>query len=157
MRAKSNEEKAKTRLREFEIVLAEARGLGARTAKEVAAQFNEMGHRTANGRAWTAENISGYLRKLRAAKVGGEALGAATPPKLPPIADANRVLTPDGVARVKKAKITKGFKPGARGVLMVELGYSRYDASMDITGKIPIEEGRLRALEKWLVEIEATY
>ncbi|MGO9005132.1 MAG: recombinase family protein [Beijerinckiaceae bacterium] len=158
--AKSNHERAKLRLREFEIVLAEAKRLGARTAKEVAAKFKDIGHLTAGGHAWTAENVSGYLRKVKTAKAHETAASKpvpSAPPTPPPIADANRVLTPDGVARVEKAKIARGFKPRASGKFMVELGYSRYDTSMDLSGTIPIEEGRLRALEKWLPEVEATY
>ena len=154
--SETNKQLAKQRLSEFEILLAEARSLGARTDKEVAAKFNELGHLPARGGQWTAENIASFRGKLRASKIGGGPSSKGVVHKPRPLADSNRQLTPDGVERVKKAMATEGWKPGTTGKLMAELGFNRFDTTMSLKGRSPIKKEHLDALEAWIAKKEAT-
>jgi DNA invertase Pin-like site-specific DNA recombinase len=152
----TNREKAKQRLSEFEISFEEAKNLGARTAGELAAKFNELGHLTARGGQWTAENIASFLRKLRGSKAAKSVLAKPIAPKPQPLADTNRHLTADGLERVRKARIAAGFKPGKTGTLMVALGFNRHDTLMPQDGRNPIKQEHLDALEVWIAKMEAT-
>jgi hypothetical protein len=105
--SESNRRLARQRLSEFANSLSKARASGARTAEEVAAKFNGLGHRTARSLPWTGANISSYLGKLKISSAASSAssIGAGSKPQS--IADVNRQLTPDGVERVRKAMILK--------------------------------------------------
>jgi hypothetical protein len=154
--SETNKQLAKQRLSEFEILLSEARTLGARTDKEVAAKFNELGHLPARGGQWRAENIASFRGKLRASKTGVGPSSKAVVLKPRPLADSNGQLTPDGIERVKKAMTSEGWKPGTKGKLMATLGFNRYDTTMPLKGGSPVKKEHLDALEAWIAKKEAT-
>ena len=57
--------RAKERHRKLAALVDAVRTEGARTHKEVAARLNAGGHRTAQGRAWDANNLRQVLRRLK--------------------------------------------------------------------------------------------
>ena len=62
----TNKKNAALRLGDFERELAEVQSIGATTAKQIAAAFNERGFLTARGERWTPGNVARAIGKLRA-------------------------------------------------------------------------------------------
>jgi len=76
--AEANKAIARQRAQEFERMLAEASGSGARTADQIASSLNDLGYKTPRGAVWTQENVYRVMRQLEAFK--REEAESATPP-----------------------------------------------------------------------------
>jgi hypothetical protein len=156
--AQRNQLIGKLRLAEFEQAVAEARREDCSTATEIAKWLNDNHFATASGAKWTPDNVSSFLGKSRksakAAKVA-MAVAAAVVLPAPSIAGPDRILTSDGVERVRKARQAGGFHASATGKFMAHLGFSNYDVSVDFTGRVPIRAEKLFVIERFVAEMEA--
>jgi DNA invertase Pin-like site-specific DNA recombinase len=139
------------RAREFEAALSKAKSAGATTPREIVNYFNKNDYRTARDKVWSDAN---FRRAL--ARINPISHSVTLEPK-PCIAGPDRVLTPDGLERFRKAMIARGFKIGTTGKLMASMGFNRYDVSISpgLSRRQPLKPEHLLALEKWVKETEA--
>jgi DNA invertase Pin-like site-specific DNA recombinase len=154
--AASNRELAKLRQDDFAKALSEARARGALTAKEIADALNKMDFPTARGGAWTQENVYRKMGNQNANSRNGRGKFSESAPSLQPFAGSERILTPEGVERVRKAMEASKYKPGTSGKLMNDMGFNPYDTSVipGLSGLAPLKEEHLSALTEWVTERE---
>jgi DNA invertase Pin-like site-specific DNA recombinase len=134
----TNKKNAALRSGDFERELAEVRSIGATTAKQIAAAFNERGFLTARGERWTPGNVARALGKLRARQRSDAVKATMTS-----IVGYDGDLTSEGEERCRKAMAAKGVKPED-----IDGFIAKWDSEA-------IDEKRTRKIAEWVVDAEA--
>ncbi len=156
--AMANKRAAIFRARELETLFAEAKRLAARTVPEIAAKLNELGERTAQGKAWTPGNFYQARRKKKARKASAGPTPAAIAPPRPSIYDGDGRLTEDGLRRFNAAMAIKRYKPRTSGKLMRDMRFNPYDVSIcpGLHYGAPMKMVFREPLQKWIEKVEAS-
>jgi DNA invertase Pin-like site-specific DNA recombinase len=137
-------------------LIAQAKAAGAKTAHDIATKLNEAGHRTAQGKEWTAGNVHQIRRKIKARANSARPKPAPSFSAKPAIFDPDGVLTLDGLGRFNSAMAVKGYKPGATGKLMKDMKFNPHDVSIrpGLLRMAPMKIAFRDPLQTWIEEAE---
>jgi hypothetical protein len=138
-------------------LIVQAKAAGAKTAHDIATKLNEAGHRTAQGKEWTAGNVHQIRRKIKARADSARPKPAPSFSAKPAIFDPDGLLTLDGLGRFNSAMDVKGYKPGTTGKLMKDMKFNPHDVSISpgLRRIAPMKTAFRDPLQNWIEEAEA--